>query len=85
MADIVKDEYFEKVQSFLEANEYRHEPKCAKVTESEGNYHIYDLPKMIVFGSEKKLKEFIGFLQSEGIVASAFKCRVGASFESNPQ
>jgi len=79
LSDIVKQEYLDQIQGFLDENGYTHTPKCDDVCEVEGNYHIFDMPKQIHIAGEKKAQEFVAFLRENDLVAKAFVGRIGVA------
>lgn len=80
LKDIVEDKYIEKIEKFLKENGYRREVKCDSVKNKIGNYHIYDVPRVMVICGEEKMQEFIDFLKKEDLVGKGFKGRVGVSY-----
>ena len=80
LKNIVKKEYLEKVSNFLNENGFKKEDKCDDVKKQLGNYHIFDMPRLIIICNEVKMQEFIKFLQTEEIVQKGFEGRVGVSY-----
>ena len=81
LKDIVKEEYLEKISNFLSENGFQRQEKCDNIKKQLGNYHIYDLPRLMIVCDEEKMKDFIKFLQAEDLVGKAFIGQVGISFE----
>ncbi len=83
--DIVEKKYLNKIQLFLEENGYQRTTKCDDVEKKEGNYHIYDIPRLIHICGEKKVEQFIKFLKTEKLIGEAFIGQVGVgAVDCNP-
>jgi len=80
LKEVVNEEYLEKIENFLKDNGYKLENKCDNVKNKEGNYHIYDLPRVIVVCGEQKHNELIDFLKKEDLVGKGFKGTLGLSY-----
>lgn len=78
--DVVNDKYLEKIQRFLDENEYRREEKCDSIKKKLGNYHIYDVPRIIVICGEDKCNEFINFCKKEDLIEDGFKRQLGLTY-----
>lgn len=73
LKDVVEDKHLEKIQKFLDDNDYGKEAKCDSVKKQLGNYHIYDMPRLMVICGEEKMNNFIAFLRKENLVGEGFK------------
>ena len=72
LKDIVKEEYTEVIQKFLDENGYKKTAKCDDVNKAEGNFHIYDIPRQIHICGEEKVKSFHSFLVKNHLTKKAF-------------
>lgn len=77
---IVKADYLDKIQKFLDDNGYKMTFKCDDVEKELGNYHIYDIPRVMVVCGEEKMDNFITFLKENNLVGKAFIGQVGLSY-----
>lgn len=77
---MVVDIHLEKIEKYLNENGYRKENKCDDVENKIGNYHIYDMPRLIVICGEEKMNEFISFLKKEDLIENGFKGRLGLTY-----
>lgn len=66
--DVVHNKCTQKVLDFLNDNGYQLEPNCDSVSKKEGNYHIYDIPKVMHICGQEKGKKFLEFVDEEEIV-----------------
>ena len=80
LRDIVEENYLEKVSNFLNKNGFKKEERCDDINNQLGNYHIFDIPRLIMICNEEKMQEFIKFLQTEAIVEKGFKGNIGVSY-----
>ena len=80
LKNVVEEDYLEKVSNFLNENGFQKENKCDDIKKQLGNYHIFDIPRLIIICNEGKMQEFIKFLQTEDIVGKGFKGAVGVSY-----
>jgi len=81
LKNIVEEEYLNQIQDFLNNNGFKRESTCDKIENEIGNYHIFDIPKLMIICGEEKLQEFIKFLQDNNLVGNAFKGSVGLTYE----
>lgn len=77
---IIKEEYIQKVQDFLDNNDYRKTDNCDDVKKENGNYHIYDIPRVIVVCGEHKMNELIEFMRNEGIIGDGLIGEIGFTY-----
>ena len=82
LKDIVEEEHLPKIEAFLKENGFVRESVCEKVKEKEGNYHIYDIPRLISICGEAKMNQFIDFLKDNSLVQNAFVGRISITYES---
>lgn len=82
LEDIIESEYLDQIKTFLDNNGFQHESVCDHIKNKKGNYHIFDIPRLILVCNENKMQEFIKFLQENDLVAKAFKSRIGLSYEN---
>jgi len=80
LEDIIEKKYFKKIQNFLDTNGYTREVKCDDIEKVEGNYHIFDMPRLFVICGENKMDDFMKFLQKEKLVGKAFIGQLGLSY-----
>ena len=80
LENIVEEDYLEKVNNFLNQNGFKKENRCDDINKRLGNYHIFDIPRLILICNEEKMQEFIKFLRTEDIVGKCFKGNIGASY-----
>lgn len=78
--DIVKDDFVDTISNYLKDNGYKHTFVCEDVEKAEGNFHIYDIPRLFVICGENKMKDFIKFLQDNKLVVDAFKSKIGVAY-----
>ena len=76
--DIIKPEYQDKIKQFLDSNGFTKEPECKLVATKEGNYHIYEIPRVIDICGEHKAQEFVKHIQ-ESNLNSAFIGKIGVT------
>lgn len=81
LKDIVKDEYIADISTFLDSNGYKHTEVCADVSKYSGNYHIYDMPRLIQFCDKEKMLQFINYLKENDLVEKAFIGTIGVTYE----
>jgi len=72
LSDIVKDEYLNRIQGFLDNNGFKKISNTSEVKNKVGNYHIYDIPRCLVICSKAKTEEFYNFLINENLIKDAF-------------
>lgn len=77
LEQIVKEEYVEQIQKFLDENGYTRTENNNELRNKEGNYHIYDMPRHIHICGEAKTQEFVKYLQDNDLVQKAFIGRIG--------
>jgi hypothetical protein len=82
LKDVVEAEYINQIQNFLDSNGFKKESVCNNIQNEEGNYHIFDMPRLFVICGENKMQEFIKFLQENDFVQKAFIGRLGLSYET---
>jgi len=80
LKDVFKEEHLEKISSYLESNGYRKEANCERVKTQNGNYHIYDIPRLMTICGEEKQNEFIKFLQDNNLVSCSVKGQLGITY-----
>ena len=80
LKDIVKEEYLEKISTFLNENGFQREQRCDDIEKKLGNYHIFDLPRLITVCDEEKMQQFIKFLKTENIVEKGFNGLIGMNY-----
>ena len=78
--EVVNKNCLEKIQKFLDENGYRREEKCDSVKNKVGNYHIYDLPRIIVICGGNKTNEFIDFCKKENLLENGFNGQLGLTY-----
>lgn len=81
LKDIVKETHLDKVSNYLKTNGYKRESVCENVANEIGNYHIYDIPRLMVICGEDKMNDFIEFLKANNLVGVGFEGRVGLTYE----
>ena len=81
LKDIIKEDSLEKIESFLEKNGYNKINKCDDVKKELGNYHIYNIPRLMIICGEEKMKQFLSFIQEEKLIQNSFIGQVALSFE----
>ena len=79
--DVVREKYVTKVTEYFDNNGYQREERCDQVSRRKGNYHIYELPRMIVICGEDKMMQFYGFLKDGGLTDEAFVEGLNLSYE----
>ena len=80
LKDIVRDEYIDVIQAFLHTNGYQREPAVDRIGDKDANYHIYAMPRIMVFGNKAKIVGFYEFLEKKGLADKVFKARLGLSY-----
>jgi len=80
LENIIEEYYLEKVNNFLNQNGFKKENRCDAINKRLGNYHIFDIPRLIMICNEEKMKEFIKFLRTEDIIGKGFKGNIGVSY-----
>lgn len=80
LKDVINDIHLEKIEKYLNENGYQKENKCDCVKNKIGNYHIYDMPKLIVICGEIKMNEFIDFLKKKDLIGNGFKEKLGLTY-----
>lgn len=80
LKSVVKEEHLEKIQNFLDNNGYKKTNKCDDIKNTAGNYHIFDIPRLMMICGEEKMDEFIKFLQKEDLIGKGFIGKVGLSY-----
>lgn len=80
LTDVFRTEYIGEISEYLDSNGYTKVSNCGDVKKAEGNYHIYDIPRMVVFCGENKMKDFIEFLQRKNLVGKAINGRLGITY-----
>lgn len=81
LEEIVTPEYLPKIQAFLDENGYHREQVCNDIGKKDGNYHIFDMPRLFVIKGKEKMEAFIKFLQENHLVELGFKERIGWTYE----
>ena len=79
LEDIIKEEYLDKIKQFFDNNRFKYVSKCNEVEDEVGNYHIYEMPRQIMFCGKDKIEEFFRFLEIEQLLYKAFIGDVSAS------
>ncbi len=78
LSDILDSKYVERVESFLKENGFNREVICENINKKEGNYHIFDMPKVWEICGDEFGKKLVRFLQDNDLV-DKFNCRVTVS------
>lgn len=76
---VVKEKYVEQIQLFFDNNGYKYTAKCDDIEKEKGNYHIYDMPRVIHICGRDKVEEFIDFLRKEDLSQKAFIERIAVA------
>lgn len=80
LKDVINDEHLKEINKFLESNGYRREVNCNNVEKLSGNYHIYDIPRIMVICGKDKQDEFIKYLQENDLVSNVSKGQLGITY-----
>lgn len=81
LEDVIEKEYVGQIKLFLDSNGFTHESVCNAIKNKKGNYHIFDIPRLILICGENKMQEFIKFLSENDLIQKAFKSKIGLSYE----
>lgn len=80
LKDVVREDFVETISNYLRDKGYKHTSVCENVKKEEGNFHIYDIPRLFVICGENKMKDFLKFLQDNELVEKAFKNSIGLAY-----
>jgi len=78
LEDILEDDYIEIVDKLLKENCFQRVDEIDRVKTIEKGYHIFDIPKEIVFSDERVAKEFVDLIL-ENDLNEAFKYQIQIS------
>jgi len=78
LKDIIKEEYLIEIKEWLKNNRFNKVSNTSMISNKKGNYHIFDIPKMIVICGEEKAKEFVDFITNNSL-NKAFKITLNIS------
>ena len=81
LKDVFKDDCCDKINLFLSSNGYRREVNCEAVKSKSGNYHIFDIPRLMSICGEDKMNEFIKFLKDNDLVGNSTKGQLGITYQ----
>jgi len=81
LKEIVKDEHLDIIQLFLDNNGFKHTANTSEMCQRRGNYHIFDIPRVMTICGEDKMDQFISFLKENDLVGKGFIGPVGLTYQ----
>lgn len=78
--EVVNPDALEKIKVFLNDNGYKRIDRCVDIENEVGNFHIFDIPRLITICGKEKMQEFISFLRDNDLISSGFKERIGLTY-----
>ena len=67
-----------KIKEWLKNNRFNKVSNTSMISNKKGNYHIFDIPKIITICGEGKTKEFVDFITNNSL-NKAFKTTLNIS------
>ena len=80
LSEVVSPEALVQIKNYLEENGFKWTPSCNELTKEDGNFHIFDMPRLIEICGKEKMDNFIEFLRENDLVGSGFIGRVGVTY-----